>query len=206
MTLNKQGMRLFNNAMTSMKRRYKYSYNVFDYIYNLAWPLPLFPWRKHSLLSLYNRYKLLKKGEDMYIKEFDAVYFARSIRNLKMLVATLMDDSERFLSTYQQFNAISLVSESNSSNSSDDPYEKIPKLLASRNKRYKHEKWVDNFFVSIIISYQNRKNIYRRDLVQKIIDLWTESEQPKNLQVWNLTSFYRRPTCWIRNLESWFSY
>ena len=88
----------------------------------------------------------------MYIKEFDAVYYARSIRNLKMLVASLMDDSERFLSTYQHFNSISLVSESISSNSSDDPYEKIPKLLASRNKRYKHEQWVDNFFVRIIIS------------------------------------------------------
>ena len=130
-----------------MKRRYKYSYNVFDYIYNLAWPLPLIPWRKRHLLSLYNRYRLLKKGEDMYIKEFDAVYFAWSLKNLKMLVASLMDDSERFLSTYQHFNAITLASDSNSSNSSDDPYKKIPKLLSSRLKRFKHEKWVDDFFV-----------------------------------------------------------
>ena len=150
MTLKRQEMKLFNNATISMKRRYMYSYSVFDYLYNLAWPIPMIPWRKHNLLSLYNRYKLLKKGEDKYVKEFDAVYFAKSLRNLKMLVASLMDDSERFLSNYQHFNAIKLGSYSNSSDSSNTPTSKIPKLLSSKKKRFKHEKWIDNFMVNLI--------------------------------------------------------
>ena len=151
-----------------MKRRYRYSYNIFDYIYNLTWPVSLIPCRKHNLLSLYNRYKLLKKGEDKYIKEFDAVYFARSLRNLKMLVASLMDDSERFLSTYQHFNTIKLGLDSNG-NSSSDSHSRIPKLLSSKNCRLKHEKWIDDFMVSLI-SIKFRTNTCKRDLVQKTTD------------------------------------
>ena len=83
-----------------------------------------------------------------YVEEFDAVYFAKSLRNLKMLVASLMDDSERFLSTYQQFNVIKLVPDSNSSDSSASPQKKLPKLLLSKKSRYKHEKWIDDFMVS----------------------------------------------------------
>ena len=70
----------------------------------------------------------------MFAQEFDAVYFARSLRNLKMLVSSLMDDSERFLSVYQQFNAINLSSWDSDSDSSDDPHNKIPKLLSSKEK------------------------------------------------------------------------
>ena len=83
----------------------------------------------------------------MYIKEFDAVYFARSLRNLKMLVASLMDDSERFLSTYQNFNTIKLGPDSSGSSSSD-PHNKIPKLLSSKKSRFRHEKWINDFMVN----------------------------------------------------------
>ena len=43
------------------------------------------------------------------------------------------------------FNAISLNLKSSSSESSDDPYNKIPRLLSSKSKRIKHEKWIDDF-------------------------------------------------------------
>ena len=106
--------------------------------------------KKTSPSESLHRYKLYKKGEEKYIKEFDAVKIARSLRNLKMLVASLMDDSERFLSTYQQFNAISLISESNKSDSSSSPYDKIPRLLSSKTKRNKHEEWINKFMVSAL--------------------------------------------------------
>ena len=43
----------------------------------------------------------INKGLKKYIQEFDAEYYAKSLRELKMLVSSLMDDSERFMSAYQ---------------------------------------------------------------------------------------------------------
>ena len=56
-----------------------------------------------------------KKGEEMFAKEFDVVEFTRTQRRLKMLMHSLMDESERFLAPYQKLNAISLLSDSDSS-------------------------------------------------------------------------------------------
>ena len=63
-----------------------------------------------------------KKGEEMFAKELDIVEFARTQRRLKMLMHSLMDESERFLAPYQKLNAISLLSDSNSSQIDDLAY------------------------------------------------------------------------------------
>ena len=79
-----------------------------------------------------------KKGEKMFTKEFDVVEFARTQRKLKMLMHSLMDESERFLAPYQKLNAISLLSDSNVSESDDPVYTKIPKLLSNSKFKQNH--------------------------------------------------------------------
>ena len=34
-------------------------------------------------------------------KEFDVEYYAKSLRHLKVLIASMLDDSERFMTVYQ---------------------------------------------------------------------------------------------------------
>ena len=90
---------------------------------------------------------IFKQGEEKFAREFDAVEFVRTQRKLKMMLHSLMDQSERFLAPYQKLNTISLNDESNDSLSNDPAYTKIPKLLSDFNSKSKHSKIVDDFFV-----------------------------------------------------------
>jgi hypothetical protein len=49
---------------------------------------------------------MFNKGENKFIKEFDAVRFVRMTRNLKMIVSSIMNDSQRFIASYQKINTI----------------------------------------------------------------------------------------------------
>ena len=103
-----------------------------------------------SMLQIYTQdIFYFKKGEEKFSKEFDVVEFARTQRKLKMLMHSLMDESERFLAPYQKLNAISILSESDSSHSDDPNYTKIPKLLSKAEIKQKHALVVDKFFVRI---------------------------------------------------------
>ena len=62
-----------------------------------------------------------------------------------MLVASMMDDSERFLSVYQHFNTIKIGS--SESDSSESHHAKIPKLLGTKQVRDKHEQLINEFMV-----------------------------------------------------------
>ena len=62
-----------------------------------------------SNFSLYNRHRLYLKGAEKFNQETDFVYYARSLRLLKMLVSSLMDDSEKYLSVYQHQNCLRLI-------------------------------------------------------------------------------------------------
>ena len=86
----------------------------------------------------------------MFAKEFDVVEFVRTQRNLRMLIKTLMDESERFLAPYQKVNAICLASDSEISESDDPAYKKIPKLISKPEEKKNHGVIIDQFFVSII--------------------------------------------------------
>jgi len=81
-------------------------------------------------LNAKNRVKLFHKGERKFTKEFDAVHYAKSIRNLNTLVASMLDDNEKFMVKYQKSNLITLES-SDSSNGSDE--DDIPKLYSKMN-------------------------------------------------------------------------
>jgi len=95
----------------------------------------------------------MRKGEQKYMKEFDAEYFARTMRKVNVLIATTMDDKKRFLTNFQQFNVI--WPDDNISSSSDDEredqydkqFKKVPKLNDKRKKIAKYENKVDEFMV-----------------------------------------------------------
>ena len=106
--------KIVRKAADNMRKRYRYSYSIFDLAYNFLVPVKVFCCCKRSLRNLHSRYLLYKKAEDKFAQEFDAVEFARSQRKLKMLMHWLMDKSERFLTAYQKSNAISLSTESDS--------------------------------------------------------------------------------------------
>ena len=132
---------LSQEAHNRMKRRMKYDWKLTDLIFNLFHPLSSFLcWcsnSKRNPLNLKKRHGLFEKGETKFVKEFDAVYYARWMRNLNTLVTSMMDDSERFMIAYQKSNAISLLSDTTSSHS-DDNYDDVPKLFASKTKKKKH--------------------------------------------------------------------
>jgi hypothetical protein len=88
------------------------------------------------------------------MQEFDAEYFALTMRKVHILLSATMDDSERFLSNYQQYNALRLEEESSSDSDSDSStqddkkLEKLPKINSNDSKKLGHAHKIQNFFVS----------------------------------------------------------
>ena len=94
-----------------------------------------------------NRHKLLTKGEDKFIKEFDAEYFVDTMRKVHLLLAATMDDNERFLSKYQQLNTVKLIEDFDQSDS-DDPDllpQSLPKLKSDPEEIAQHQFRVSEF-------------------------------------------------------------
>ena len=189
---------IVRKAADNMRKRYRYSYSIFDLAYNFLVPVKVFCCCKRSLRNLHSRYLLYKKAEDKFAQEFDAVEFARSQRKLKMMMCWLMDKSERFLTAYQKSNAISLSTESDSL--SDDPaYTKIPKMLASSKTKQKHVVQVNRFFVSATCLSciescslsQFRMNIWKKSTQARMSICCTECTRLKKTTVssciWVLT-------------------
>jgi len=84
------------------------------------------------------------------MKEFDAEYFARTMRKVEMILASTMDDSEHFLVNYQQSNAIKF-DEDSSSDSDEDPrkhFRNIPNVKSKKAKQENHLEKVNEFVVS----------------------------------------------------------
>ena len=103
--------------------------------------------RKKNPLNLKKRLELYDKGETKFIKEFDAVYYARSIRNLTTLVTSMIDENERFMIAYQKCHSIPLDSDTTSS-FSDENYDGIPKVFSKEKKKLQHKAKVDDFMVN----------------------------------------------------------
>lgn len=137
---------LMMKARCSMANRRNYNYSFMDFNYNLlcCWKCSFL--NKKGTYGLYNRFVLHEKGLDKYIKEFDAEYYARSLRNLKMLVSSLMDDSERFMSNYQHCNSISLLKSDTEDDSEHEPVKHMPGYLwKSPDECSQHYNVIDTF-------------------------------------------------------------
>lgn len=133
---------LSSSAHSAMKRRMRYDWKITDFLYTFISPLCCCC--RSRKLGVSTRHKLHKMGEDKFIKEFDAVYYANSMRNLNTLVSSLMDDSERFMITYQKSNCLSLSQESG--DSSDPGGFELPKIFQKKRKK-QHIARIDDFMV-----------------------------------------------------------
>jgi hypothetical protein len=108
-------------------------------------------------MNLKNRYKLFQKGEEKYLKELDVEYFATTMRKVHMLISSLMDDKQRFLSNYQHLNFINLEDSSGSSSDSDfegfadKHFKKVPKIL-SKDGINQHSEKIRNLMVTCEIT------------------------------------------------------
>ena len=104
-------------------------------------------------MHIKNRYKLFKIGEDKFTKEFDAEYFARTMRKVHMLLTATMDEHERHLTSYQQYNAIRLDNkrlneESDEDGDPDYEHKIIPKLGKESENEFAHNRKVAKFMVN----------------------------------------------------------
>ena len=97
--------------------------------------------------SLYKRYKLYEQGLDRLNQEVDLVNFTKSLRLLKTLLSSLMDDSERYMSKYQHQNCLKL-NQCHICTNENNLFEEneIPKLLDSKFKIDKHKNLINQFF------------------------------------------------------------
>lgn len=132
-----------------MKHRYKYDWNIKDFLYNLFRSFScLFSCllkRKNSF-NLKNRLTLYDRGEEKFIQEFDAVYYARNMRNIKAIAKSFQTNMKEFMLMYQKANCISLTSDSD-----DEPsegfYDIVPPRFASEDQKRNAEDKIDKFMV-----------------------------------------------------------
>jgi hypothetical protein len=68
---------------------------------------------------------MFERGEDKFINEFDAIKFVKMSRNLKMIVASMMNDDQRFIASYQKINTIAYDSKSSSDSIYSDQGSKV---------------------------------------------------------------------------------
>ena len=92
-----------------MKHRRAFNFSSSDKWYNSLCCLKLKKFFNETDYSLYNRHKVYLQGVDKFQKEIDVVNYTKSLRLLKILCSSLMDDSERFISNYQHQNWLRLI-------------------------------------------------------------------------------------------------
>lgn len=124
---------LLKKVRSNMQSRRYFNYTCKDFMYCMFCCCKQWSKDKEKPYSLYNRYSLLEKGVDRFNKEFDSEYYAKSLRRLQMLMSSLMDDNERYLSFYQRTNTISLIANEDSGKEEED---EIFKNIIMRNVSY----------------------------------------------------------------------
>ncbi|CAI2382333.1 unnamed protein product [Moneuplotes crassus] len=136
-----------NKAHRRMKKRVRYDWKLSDFVFNLFSSLKCLCFcccRMKNKLHIKLRHKLYERGEEKFIKEFDAVTFARNARNMNTLINSMMDEKERMMVIYQKSNVIPLNSDTKSSES-EDPYDEVPKMFSLHKKKILHQHMVNKF-------------------------------------------------------------
>ena len=88
----------------------------------------------------------MKRDQINSFKEFDAEYYAKSLRNLKVLVASMLDDSERFMSVYQHCNSLCLDKSNTETDSENEAVKGMPSYLSKNNQKIEeHQNIIDEF-------------------------------------------------------------
>lgn len=140
---------LGGDTLTKMKNRFKYQWKFSDFAFSFIAPcMKLCKKEENKRLTFMKRHGLYEKGEEKFVKEFDAINFARSMRVLRTLVSSMMDDSERVLTVYQKNHSIPVISEDSSSHSERD-YDEVPELYTNQLRKNDHIEKVNRFMVSL---------------------------------------------------------
>lgn len=116
-------------------------------MYNLLCCCKALSCNKNKPYGFYNRFQLLEKGLDKFSSEFDAEQYAKSIRNLKMLVSSVMDENERSLGKFQHTNTISLIKSESDEESEGEIDKEMPKLIERKSTLAHHRNIVDKFLL-----------------------------------------------------------
>jgi hypothetical protein len=134
-------------ATEAMKLRFRYSYHIGDFMFNLLCPMKsaFFCKKFNRPMNFKYRYDLYEKGSEKYVNEFDAVEYAKSSRMLNTMISSLMDRQERFFVNYQKNNCISIDGEDSFSGNST-----VPSRSEKENVKLKHEGIINGFMVIII--------------------------------------------------------
>ena len=99
-------------------------------------------------MNVKNRLRFYDKGEQKFIKEFDALTFAKSIRNLNNLVEAMLDDDEKIMVKYQKVNVI--TPESDSEVEDKEGKEEVPKLFSQKQNKEVHTLRITTFMVRYV--------------------------------------------------------
>ena len=90
---------------------------------------------------------MYQQGVDKFAQEIDVISYTKSLRLLKTLLSSLMDDSEKYLSIYQHQNCLKLFDrDMNEDDASEDI--QIPHLMSNSETIESHQKEVNRFFRS----------------------------------------------------------
>ncbi|CAI2381127.1 unnamed protein product [Moneuplotes crassus] len=177
--MNKEMM--VQEAQKRMRKKARYQWKFTDFFYDFISWVPFcicFCCRKNEGLNIKRRNKLFSKGADKFINEFDAVHFAKSMREVKTLLASIMDEDERFMIPFQKCNSIPMNTDSEES-SEEDAYKEVPKLFARSNETMLHISRVDDFMEQYL-----KRNWYEKDyrLINGVISTTTlkDSQIPSN--------------------------
>ncbi|CAI2384425.1 unnamed protein product [Moneuplotes crassus] len=184
---------LANQAKEAINRRTKYGWKFTDLLYNILMKCIINPFticckkkadnssgclkclfccciNRRNKLNLMKRVEYYSKGEDKYAHEFDAVKFSKNMRHLETIVASLLDDSEKFVITHQKSNVLAL---DDSDSNSDHEEIQQPKLFDGEAKKnlyrvkvkrfmdkYMNEEWTERDYqlCSGIFSKNSLKN------------------------------------------------
>ncbi|CAI2384266.1 unnamed protein product [Moneuplotes crassus] len=156
---------LTNQAKEVINRRTKYGWKFTDLLYNILMKCIISPFmicckkrafnssgclkclfccciNRRNKLNLMKRVEFYSKGEDKYAHEFDAVKFSKNMRHLETLVASLLDDSEKFIITHQKPNVLTL---DDSDSNSDHEGIQQPKLFDEEAKKKLYRAKVKRF-------------------------------------------------------------
>lgn len=180
-----ENIKFINNAWNSMKTRRRFNYTCSDLVYNAFCCCKFKSNPKKGRLTLYNRYQYYLQGVDKITNEFDAIHYAKTQRQLQILINWLMDTDKRFISQFQYVNTISSLL-----NQDDDSDNKSVPLLVNKDKSkiqsYKSllKKFFDDYIQKDLNDNDMRLlyNVYSKDsddeLDENQIDLLRDAIHP----------------------------
>lgn len=136
---------LIELAKISMTKRRKINYSWCDIFYNVFWCCKSASWRKKKPYSLFNRYDLYERGKMRFKEEFDAQYYAQSLRNLKLLMCWLISEDYEQFTVYQRSATLPIIDSDCENQIKEDLTKSMPKLFEGRSKTVAYVQKINEF-------------------------------------------------------------